>query len=129
MATKKIICTAMLTTLLFQSPSFASERLLRIGADSDGNPYFLDVTTMGRVEENYGKVISLYQSNAGSMTEFLLRPACGDEELWLVGTRVYSSSGIKLRESKGLDRVAVKGTGAGANAMRYYCKSIGARGW
>ncbi|WP_148650086.1 hypothetical protein [Nostoc sp. NIES-3756] len=127
--TKRIfLTTALLATLFLQSPSKAGKRFYQIGTDSDGKPYLLDTTTMGKIDKDFGKVISIYQLDGRFMNELLLRPACGNEELWLVGARVWSN-GVKVSQHKSREQLPARGTSPAANAMSYYCQSIGARGW
>ncbi|MEH2067087.1 MAG: hypothetical protein V7K47_02755 [Nostoc sp.] len=129
--TKKVVCTAsaILAAFWLQSSSVASEKFVNVGVDDDGNPFLLDTTTMGDSEKGFGSVIKVYQQSDNLMTEVLLQTSCGDDKLWIVGARVYSSNGVKLSENKQREEISARGSSPGANAIRYYCQSIGARGW
>ena len=65
------------------------------------------------------------------MFETVLRPACGDNQQQLVATRVYSN-GVKVKEHRfdgWGEEIGFQAGTPGGEAMRYYCRSINARGW
>lgn len=127
-AVSAIITSAILATVCIQNSSLADERYVNVGADDSDNPFLLDTKTMGKKEPGFGNVIEVYQIKSNLMSVILLNPACGDNRLWIVGSRTYSN-GIKLTENKRRDEISSQGDSAGSTAMRYYCHSIGARGW
>ncbi|MBD2667377.1 hypothetical protein [Richelia sinica] len=118
------IVLSLSTTVLAQS-----ERYVQVGTDSDGDAYLLDTKNMGKADPPFGQVIKLYQTKNDLMLEHLLNAGCGDERLWIAGMRVYGRNGVKLSEKKSGQEIPARGDSPGATAMKYYCHSIGARGW
>ncbi|MBD2679494.1 MULTISPECIES: hypothetical protein [Nostoc] len=125
-----VLLTGAISVLSFTSVASAerAEKFVNVGFDSDGDPFLLDTTTMGKRERGFGSVLKVYQLKNGLMSEFLVHAACGDERLSIVGFRTYSQ-GVKLTEDKVRQEVAVRTDSPVSQAMTYYCHSVGARGW
>lgn len=107
----------------------SAEKYHNVGLDSSGDPYLLDTTTMGKRERGYGNVLKVYQIKDSLMTELLIKASCGDNRLWIVGMRTYNENGIKLAEDKRSQEVQLQAGSPATESIRYYCRSIGARGW
>ncbi|MBD2694848.1 hypothetical protein [Anabaena catenula] len=132
MLTKKFLPIAAsilgMITLLSSPP--ASAEMVKVGENSDGTVYFLDTDTMMKRDEDFGTVIKVYAplSKADYFSQYSLKPACGDERLFLVGSRlIYDGRVIETTKLK--EETRVRNGSPFSNAMTYYCKSIGARGW
>ncbi|MFN6559989.1 MAG: hypothetical protein RMY28_009295 [Nostoc sp. ChiSLP01] len=124
-----VLSVTVISTLSFSSVASAErEKFVNVGYDSDGEPFLLDTTTMGKRERGFGSVLRVYQLKGGLMSEFLVHAACGDEKLSIVGFRTYSQ-GVKLTEDKVRQEVPVRTDSPASQAMTYYCHLIGARGW
>jgi len=107
----------------------ADEKYVSVGTDDSGNPFLLDTETMGKNDSLFAnEVIKVYQVRNGLMFEIVLQPACGDEQLSLVGSRIYRN-GIKISETPQDGKLVARSNTPGSNAMKYYCHSINARGW
>lgn len=106
-----------------------TEKYVNVGSDSDGDPFLLDTEKMGYpVPGFFGTLIKVYQIKNGLMTELLLNPACGDNQLKIVGSRTYSN-GTKITENRHREEIGFRPNTPSGEAMRYYCRSINARGW
>jgi hypothetical protein len=125
-----VLSVVVLTSVLSSTTASAqrAEKFVNVGTDSDGDPFMLDTTTMGKRERGFGSVLKVYQLKNNFMTEILANAACGDESLLIVGVRTYSQ-GIKLTEEKVRQQVQVRTDTPISQAMTYYCRSINARGW
>ncbi|WP_445634615.1 hypothetical protein NSTC745_06437 [Nostoc sp. DSM 114161] len=107
-----------------------TQKYVDVGSDSNGDPFLLDTTTMGETDKKFGSVIKIYQLKNELMYEYALHAACGDEKLWIVGHRVYNgNTGKKISEGKDSQEIPARGDAPGSTAMKYYCQTIGARGW
>ncbi|MGM3308893.1 hypothetical protein ACSQ6I_23430 [Anabaena sp. WFMT] len=125
----KKLGVAIAIVLNLSAVTQAAEQYLKVGTDNVGVPFMLDTWTMGEKDESFGKVLKIYQLKSDLMFEYMLDPGCGDERLWIVGTRVYNSKGVKVGEEKNNSEIPARGNSFGSTAMKYYCRSIGARGW
>ncbi|KYC42038.1 hypothetical protein WA1_18725 [Scytonema hofmannii PCC 7110] len=109
--------------------SAQSQRYVNVGYDRDGEPFLLDTQAMNRPVLGFGRVLKVNQIKDGLMIQLLIQPSCADEKLWLVGSRGYNENGVKVAENKKREEVALKVGTPFTEAMRYYCRSVGARGW
>lgn len=126
-----VLAAVTISALSFTSAVSAQgmEKYLNLGEDSSGDPFLLDTTTMGKIERGFGSVLLIYQIKNGLMNEMLVKASCGDNRLWIVGFRTYGQSGSKLAEDRQQQEVQIQGASPASKSMRYYCHSIGARGW
>ena len=126
-----VLTAVTISALSFSSTVFAqgTEKYLNVGEDSSGDPFLLDTTTMGKIERGFGSVLLVYQIKDGLMNEFLVKASCGENRLWVLGFRTYGQSGAKLAENKEDMEVQIGDNSPASKSMRYYCHSIGARGW
>ncbi len=115
--------------LSFSSVAQGGEKYLQVGTDSDGDAFMLDTQTMGRKERRFGEVLKVYLLKKDLMFEYMLRASCGDERLWMVGSRVYNGNAVKVSEERHNKELPARADTPSANAMKHYCQSIGARGW
>lgn len=125
----KKLGVAIAIVLSMTTAAQGAERYLKVGTDSVGDAFMLDTWTMGKKDETFGEVLKIYQLKGELMFEYMLHAGCGDERLWIVGSRVYGRNGVKVSEQKDNSEIPAHGDSSGSRAMKYYCRSIGARGW
>jgi hypothetical protein len=125
-----VLSVVAISTLILSSATLAQNtgKFVKVGTDSDGDPFLLDTTTMGKREAGFGSVLRVYQIKNDIMSETLLNAECGDENLSVVGLRTYNQ-GVKLTEEKVRQPLQVRTDSPGSQAMTYFCHAIGARGW
>ncbi|MBN3951910.1 MAG: hypothetical protein HWQ38_37790 [Nostoc sp. NMS7] len=115
-----------------------AEKYFNVGSDSNGDRFLLDTTTMGELDtitmgkkkHKLGEVLKIYQFKDDLKFEYMLHASCGDERLWMVGSRVFDrNTGRKISEGKEDKEIPVTGDSLGNIVMKYYCQAIKARGW
>lgn len=125
-----IVGAAIVSVLSLSAVAQADEQFLVIGTDSDGVPFKLDTTTMGKKERGFGEVIKIYRVKGNYMHEYMLHAGCADKRLWQVGHRMYIvPTAEKISEEKEDTEIPANGNSPGATAMNYYCKAVHASGW
>ncbi|MHC5827262.1 MAG: hypothetical protein ACYT04_68160, partial [Nostoc sp.] len=112
-------------------------KYFNVGSDSNGDRFLLDTTTMGELDtitigkkkHKLGEVLKIYQFKDDLTFEYMLNASCGDERLFIVGSRIYNSNSRKISEQKEDQEIPVTGDSLGNIVMKYYCQAIKARGW
>lgn len=120
-----------ISLLIFGDAAIAqnTEKYFEVGQDSSGDPFFLDTTTMGKVEPGYGSVILVYQLKSGYMKEMIFKPSCSEKRLSILGIRYFDQNGTQVSEEKQEQDFPIQAGSTASKTMQYYCHAISASGW
>ncbi|MCC5618416.1 hypothetical protein LC605_25690 [Nostoc sp. CHAB 5836] len=121
----QVLFAVTLFALSLNSKAYAQnvERYIQAGSDDAGTPIMLDTQSIK------GTTYKLYQPYGNGLTELKFKVSCGEARLFSTGFALYNSVGQVVTQDKTTEEVVPREGSAAANAMRFVCQRIGARGW
>ncbi|MBW4598953.1 MAG: hypothetical protein KME29_04895 [Calothrix sp. FI2-JRJ7] len=107
------------------APVMAQSRshLVNLGADSQGNNYYLDARTVRSYQR-----FEIRKLQNQTMVQLTMSANCRERRIWVTKVERFSMNGQRLAQATDLMEEMPYEEGAPAtNALRYYCAGVGVR--